>query len=246
VAVDEQHNPQAPGGKEWINYAPQMLDVPATGVGSNNVGNWIHKNLQKENGACVWNTLDWGKNRESPGYSFQASLCWLDLKQNSYVNAATEWALASGLWYSGGGWIDWMENGQPVSDWQRFIDTSFYAIAAYSGGYDFRIIDLTPPLTPVVTDAGVYSTSTSALSCSWKSSDLVSGIAEYQYKITSGSPTGTIIKNWTSARTSTSVKVTGLSLQVGKKYYFSVKAKNGAGLWSAIGVSDGITIIGKN
>jgi hypothetical protein len=241
VAVDAQHNPQAPSGREWINYAPQMLDVPASGVGNVLVGEWIHRNLQKNDGACVWNDW-WGSNKKSPGYSFQASLCWLDLKQNTYTDAATEWALGSGLWYPSGGWIDWIEDGNPAPDWQRFIDTSFYAIAAFSGGYDFRIIDMTPPSTPVVKDGGVYSASTTTLSCSWKSSDLVSGIAEYQYKITRDSAGGAIIKNWTSAGTNTSVVVIGLSLQPGKKYYFSAKAKNGAGLWSAVGASDGITI----
>lgn len=139
VAVDQQHQSQAPSGKEWINYAPQMLDLPVIGVGRKIVGDWIHKNLQKEDGACVWNTLDWGKNKKSPGYSFQATLCWLDLKQKTYADAATNWALNSGLWYPSGGWIDWIENGQPAPDWQRFIDTSFYSIAAFSGGYDFRI-----------------------------------------------------------------------------------------------------------
>lgn len=241
AAVDAQHNPQAPSGKEWINYAPQVLDLPATGVGNALVGDWIHQNLQKDDGACVWNGW-WGVNKKSPGYSFQASLCWLDLKQNTYADAAAEWALASGLWYPVGGWVDWVENGQPAPDWQRFIDTSFYAIATFSGGYDFRIIDMTPPSTPVVSDSGVYSTSTTTLTCSWRSSDLVSGIAEYQYKITRDSANGTIIKNWTSAGIKTSVTVTGLSLLIGKKYYFSVMAKNGAGLWSSIGVSDGITI----
>jgi hypothetical protein len=242
VAVDGQHNPQAPGGKEWINYAPQMLDVPAAGVGNALVSEWIHKNLQDQSGACVWNNLDWGKNKLSPGYSFQASLCWLDLKQNKYADAAFEWALGSGLWHSGGGWIDWMENGQPVADWQRFIDTSFYAIAAFSGGYDFRILDMTAPSIPIVKDTGVYTTSTTTLSCSWSSTDLISGITGYQYKITRDSASGPVIKNWSLAGIQTSVTVGSLTLTPGKKYYFSVKARNSAGLWSAAGFSDGITI----
>jgi len=242
VAVDGQHNPQSPSGKEWINYAPQMLDVPATGVGNSLVGEWIHRNLQDQCGACVWNTLDWGKNKLSPGYSFQASLCWLDLKQGNYADSAREWALGSGLWYPGGGWIDWMENGQPVADWQRFIDTSFYAIAALSGGYDFRILDMTAPSIPVVKDTGAYTASTTALSCTWSAFDLISGITGYQYKITRDSVSGTVAKNWTLSGTQTSVTASGLTLTPGKKYYFSVKARNAAGLWSAAGVSDGITV----
>jgi hypothetical protein len=42
-----------------------------------------------------------------------------------------------------GGWIDWIEvdpHFGRTEDWyNRYIDTSFYAIACWSGGYDFRI-----------------------------------------------------------------------------------------------------------
>jgi hypothetical protein len=53
-AVDENHNPQTEKGRNWINYAPQMLDIPATGVGDNTVGEWIHSHLQKNDGSVVW------------------------------------------------------------------------------------------------------------------------------------------------------------------------------------------------
>lgn len=138
VAVD-------PGYHEWINYAPQMLDLPVRGVGIKRVGTWIKNNLQKSDGAVVWDN-DFFSERKSPGLSFQASLVWLDLRQSLYSDAALEWAEGSGLWQTdpdsigvAGGWIDWIENGTPAPEWQRFIDTSFYAIAAYNGGYDFRI-----------------------------------------------------------------------------------------------------------
>ncbi len=142
--VDMNDLPQQTDFHEWINYAPQMLDIPARGVGSPRAGEWMHQALQKEDGACVWN--DGGENnRKSPGYSFQAALSWLDLGQNNYSDAAKNWALTSGLWQetsecngAAGGWIDWIENGTPAPCWQRFIDTSFYAIAVFSGGYDFR------------------------------------------------------------------------------------------------------------
>jgi len=64
-------------------------------------------------------------------------------------------------------------------------------------------------------------------------------VTEYQYAIgtTSG---GTEVVDWTSVGTNTSVTKTGLSLTSGTTYYFSVKAKNGAGLWSVVGTSNGI------
>jgi len=102
--------------------------------------------------------------------------------------------------------------------------------------------DTTPPSKPSVTDAGSYTTSTTQLRASWKSSDSESGIAEYQYQIRQDSTSGSITVNWISTGTATSVTRTGLNLTPGKKYYFGVKAKNGAGLWSAVGYSNGIKV----
>lgn len=139
-----------PSFHDWLNYAPQMLDLPVKGVGSTEVGHWIHRVLQKSDGACVWNDGN-EKNRKSPGFSFQACLVWLDLGQTRYVEDAKKWVLSSGLWQRvpdlngvEGGWIDWVDDSSilPFSRsiapfWQRFIDTSFYAIAVFNGGYNF-------------------------------------------------------------------------------------------------------------
>jgi len=148
---------------EWINYAPQMLDVPAQGVGSPVVGDWIHETLQQPDGAVVWDN-GFFQNRKSPGLSFQAVLAWLDLGQSTFANSAKAWASASGLWQTTpdangvtGGWIDWIENGEPAPWWQRFIDTSFYAITAFNGGYQFRIapsfvVGFGPASAPAIAD----------------------------------------------------------------------------------------------
>ena len=47
---------------------------------------------------------------------------------------------------------------------------------------------------------------------------------------------------WTSVGAKTQVTKTGLCLTAGTKYFISVKAKNGAGLWSETGISNGITV----
>ena len=106
----------------------------------------------------------------------------------------------------------------------------------------FAAQDTTRPTTPIVTDDGVYTSSATQLHASWSSSDPESRIAEYQYSIRQDSTAGTIVVNWTSTKTSTSVTRTGLSLLQGKTYYFAVKARNNAGLWSAIGYSNGIKV----
>lgn len=102
--------------------------------------------------------------------------------------------------------------------------------------------DGTAPTKPVVTDDGTYTGSTTSLHATWTSSDPESGIAEYQYLIRQDSTSGAIIVNFTSTGTTASVTRTGLSLLQGKRYYLGVKARNGDGLWSAIGYSNGIRV----
>jgi hypothetical protein len=104
-------------------------------------------------------------------------------------------------------------------------------------------IDHTPPATPAVDDHGPHTNKTSELDASWNAEDAESGIVEYQYKITQDKPNGPEIKPLTSAEKNTSVKVKGLKLKDGKKYYFGVVAKNNAGLLSQMGYSKGITVV---
>ncbi len=102
--------------------------------------------------------------------------------------------------------------------------------------------DATPPTTPTVTDDGAYSALSAQLHASWISADPESGVAQYQYLIRQDATTGAIIVTWTSTGLAASVTRTGLSLLHGKLYYVGVRAKNGAGLWSSVGYSNGITI----
>ena len=110
---------------------------------------------------------------------------------------------------------------------------------ATSADFTFTTTDVTVPTSPVVSDDGKSTRDLAQLHASWTSSDEDSGVTEYQYAIgtTSG---GTDVVNWTSAGTDTEVTKTGLSLSAGTTYYFSVKAKNGVGLWSTVTTSDGI------
>ena len=128
--------------------------------------------------------------------------------------------------------------------------TYYFAVKAQNGqglwseagtSDGITVSDITPPTTPVVTDDGDTTTSTTQLHATWTSSDPESGIAEYQYAIGT-SAGGTDVVPWTSAGINTEVTHTGLNLTVGTTYYFAVKAQNGQGLWSEVGVSDGITI----
>ncbi len=101
------------------------------------------------------------------------------------------------------------------------------------------LTDSTPPSTPLVTDQGAYTASVTQLSATWTSSDAETGISEYRYRITQDSATGSLVRDWTSTQTASAV-ATGLSLTAGKRYFFTVQARNGVGAWSASGNSDGI------
>jgi hypothetical protein len=102
-------------------------------------------------------------------------------------------------------------------------------------------VDLTPPTTPLVTDDGASTSNNIQLHVTWTSSDPDSGVSEYQYAVGT-SAGGTDVVGWTSTGTASEVTKTGLNLTWGTTYYFAVKAKNGSGIWSDIGKSDGTTV----
>ncbi|MCE5315017.1 MAG: PQQ-binding-like beta-propeller repeat protein [Armatimonadota bacterium] len=126
--------------------------------------------------------------------------------------------------------------------------TYYFTVRAVNGasltsenGYSDGIkIDTTPPTAPVVTDDGDVTYSSDTLHASWISTDAESGLAEYFYCIGTSAGSADIV-GWTSTGTQSWVSVSGLALQSGVYYYFTIKVRNGAGLVSALGSSDGIT-----
>ncbi len=102
------------------------------------------------------------------------------------------------------------------------------------------LADTTPPSTPVVTDDGTVQASQSKLHFSWASWDSETGITENQYAIGT-QPGYTDVLGWTST-TKTEVLLDGLHLAPFATYYCSVKVRSGAGVWSAVGTSDGIQV----
>ncbi len=113
-----------------------------------------------------------------------------------------------------------------------------------------QTVDTTPPTAPPVvydgTTTGVETsttTSTTQLSANWSAStDSISGISGYQYAIgtTAG---GTNVVGWTSVGNVLTVTKTGLGLNVGTTYYFSVKATDNAGLVGSATNSSGCTVV---
>ncbi len=107
------------------------------------------------------------------------------------------------------------------------------------GSSDGVVIDSTPPTTPIVIDDGDTTAVLDSLHATWHSEDPESGIVEYVYCVGT-SPGATDVAGWTSAGTSESATVTGLTIDPMLRYYFCVKARSGSGAWSATGCSDGI------
>jgi hypothetical protein len=102
--------------------------------------------------------------------------------------------------------------------------------------------DNTPPSRPSVSDDGQYSSSYTSLHARWTSVDTQSGIVDYQYLIRRSSTSGNIVVQWTSVGSATEITRTKLNLTNGQRYFIGVRAKNGTGLWSSVGYSDGIKV----
>lgn len=100
-------------------------------------------------------------------------------------------------------------------------------------------VDSTPPSQPVVNDGGETTPSPDCLHFTVSSTDAESGIAGYIYRVGTSPGADDVVPDIAVGNQS-SVTVCSLRLQEGVRYYVSVKAKNGAGLESAFGTSDGI------
>lgn len=101
-------------------------------------------------------------------------------------------------------------------------------------------VDLSPPTRPVVVDDGDYTGDSMLLHCSWSAIDNESGIASYEYSIGTAPYTSDVLP-LSSAGSATQVWVDGLNLLSSKNYYFTVRARNGAGVQSMQSYSDGIS-----
>lgn len=108
-------------------------------------------------------------------------------------------------------------------------------------------VDWSPPDTISYVNDGLganidTTTSFIALSANWApSSDTNSDIDAYWYAIGS-SPGDTNIVGWTNNGLNISITHSGLNLDFDTTYYFSVKALNGAGLWSSKAISSGALV----
>ncbi|MFA4889133.1 MAG: alpha/beta fold hydrolase [Candidatus Omnitrophota bacterium] len=155
----------------------------------------------------------------------------------SLTTAAVPFILAQSNYpASGTGITIWRDNGTYTSAHPSQCKMRFYR-------FEIARVDVLPPTAPSITDEGIWTQSTSSLIARWTKSTAATGIAAYAYKVTQDSPQGMLIKDWTEVTGEiTEATILDLNLASGKTYYFAVKAKSGAGIWSEPGFSDGITV----
>ncbi|MCX6374429.1 MAG: fibronectin type III domain-containing protein, partial [Armatimonadetes bacterium] len=154
---------------------------------------------------------------------------WTQSSTHSWTGYETQWssgtlapqATSNGSWYL-------HVKGFNAED----IENGSYSYGPYM--YDGTAVQLSN------LNDGKYTDATGQLSASWNGADPESGVVEYKYAI--GTTSGGIeVRDWTTNSTNTSVTTTGLTLAADTKYYFSVKAVNGAGTWTDPLNSDGVT-----
>jgi hypothetical protein len=108
-------------------------------------------------------------------------------------------------------------------------------------------VDSTPPTTPVVYDDGAETDDRTVLNGQWQSADPGSGIAGYAYAVTDTPMAADDFLTWSAVAPSSATdcffQAGSLNLAPGV-YYLRVRTRNGAGLWSASGQSDGIQVSG--
>jgi spore germination protein YaaH len=139
------------------------------------------------------------------------------------------------------------QNPDPVTPSCRIrsIITDVSGLWSNVAGTDVNI-DWTPPDTVIINDGISTDIDTSIVTtqydANWNASaDPNSGIDTYFIAI-GDNPGDTNITAWTNAGNVINYSQGGLSLVPGNIYYFSVKARNGAGLYSPNAHSDGVFI----
>ncbi|BCW99929.1 MAG: hypothetical protein KatS3mg024_2756 [Armatimonadota bacterium] len=244
-----------PGWRSWEDAAAEAATLEYQGLS----GHLATVTSQEE-----W---DWLVSHMSQWCPAGFDHLWLggyqDRQAPDYAEPLGGWRWVTGevwnwtRWHSGEP-NDRFYNGDPehyLAWWHTSSESGWNDFPVYGGisdpdfhvrGYlvEYDVPDTTPPAMPVVTDTGRFTSNASVLSASWSSTDPESGIVEYQYAIgTSPTDPGSgYLVGWKSAGFATEATETDLNLQDGVTYYWYVKARNGSGLWSAVGVSDGITV----
>ena len=151
---------------------------------------------------------------------------------------------------------DWYSNEQDIEalvDELELLQGGVYYLAvkainnagAESIGFsDGILIDITAPSVPTVVDYGDFSRDNSSLEVSMIASDAESGVAGYRLSLGTITNPESVIANQTvmSSGGMEQLNLTGLNLEEGQVYFFTIAAINHAGIISMSSASDGIMV----
>ena len=211
----------------WRAPTPKDSMVDTWGYYNRECTSFVAWRLHSRNGFempwAIGNADAWGGWAASHGYA---------------VNSTP--AVGSVAWFASGHvtWVERVNANNTVTieeynyDYNGDYNERTIADSTVSGFIHFKDIISSPPTIPVVQvgDAGF-----DAVVASWSSSDPVSGISEYQYCLGTA-PGASNLMAWTSVGTSTGQAISGLDAD-SESEFLSVKARNGAGIWSDVSSS---------
>lgn len=103
--------------------------------------------------------------------------------------------------------------------------------------------DVTPPTTPIVSDGGPQAGVTLEIYAAWSCDDPESDIVDYEYAVGTSpeDPGEGYLRDWSSADTATQTTISNLLIPRGQTCHVYVRARNSLGMYSAVGVSRGIS-----
>ncbi len=246
-------SPGAPDGTVYVRFCPYVLKPTSEGVSTANFDDCFFEEADTTPPTAPGEVRDGtGADIDFISSNTQLSANW-DVASDP-DSGIVKYFYAIGTSPGNTDVVNWTDNGNSTSVTRTGLSLAsgtiyYFSVKAENGSglqgpaanSDGQKVDTSPPSTPIVTDDGDYTTSTTKLHASWASTDEQSSIVENQYAI--GTTEGaTNIVGWTLTGTEQQITKDGLSLTEGETYYFAVKVKNAADLWSGVGASDGITI----
>lgn len=229
-------------GNTWYNYQVSAYDTSGNKSGQCTAVNVCtysvppsYGNVTCNKAAGVWHSSNpftfTAVGGFGPGTASYYYYVWDN--QPTHTWDGSEWAWAAGLLN-----VPVTPSAEPY--YLHLIGYNALGIAHGSADLGPYYYDSTAPPAPVVTDDGDSTPIATSIHAVWTGDDPESGSCGYQYAVGT-TPGATDVVGWASSD-NTEETVTIPEQAPGTVLYVSVKSLNCAGLWSNVGISDGITI----
>ncbi|MEM3342150.1 MAG: PKD domain-containing protein, partial [Thermoplasmata archaeon] len=128
------------------------------------------------------------------------------------------------------------------SGWRYVIRVAAADCAGNAGNYSEEsepvLVDTSSPVYGYINDSGPYTVYTDFIYTSFYFADHESGVAGYHVRVGTSVQGDDVLPDVYTEKDF--MNITGLSLQLGTKYYISVRAKNNVGIWSSWHCSAGV------